>query len=167
VTIGARISATLALVCSVVVSGSGFAEPSDHEGPSNQREYWEWTNPFQHNWHKSIRFQYIAVPSQDMICRSPAGIRWACGLRARIALNTFVRNWIGSIECEVREETDVVWLRACRAGDVDMNRWLLGNGWAELEANVSDPALIAAEQAARKNSLGIWGNGGFAIGRRR
>ena len=165
--IGVRISAMLALICSVVVSGSGFTEPSDPERPSSQPENWEWTNPFQRNWHKPIRFQYIAVPPENMICRSRAGIRWACGLRARIALNTFVRDRKQSIECEVREEADAVWLRACRAGDVDMNRWLLGNGWAELEANVSDPALIAAEQGARKNSLGIWGNGGFAIGRRR
>jgi endonuclease YncB( thermonuclease family) len=48
-----------------------------------------------------------------------------------------------------------------------MNRWLLSNGWAELEAAVSDPALIAAEREARGNFLGIWGNGGFATGRRR
>jgi endonuclease YncB( thermonuclease family) len=168
VPIGVRISAALALVCSVVVSGSGFTGPAEPEPPSNQPEqHWEWTNPFQRNWHKPIRFQYIAVPPQDRICRSPAGIRWACGLRARIALNIFVRDRKQSIECEVREETDAVWLRACRSGDVDMNRWLLGNGWAELEANVSDPALIAAERGARKNSLGIWGNGGFGRGRRR
>jgi len=167
VPIGGRISAALALICSVALSSSSFAESSDPELPSNQPEHWEWTNPFQRDWHKPIRFQYVAVPPQDMICRGPAGVRWACGLRARIALNSFIKDRNRSIACEVREEADVVWLRACRADDVEINRWLLGNGWAELEAGVSDPALINAEQDARKNLLGIWGNGGFATGRRR
>ena len=54
--IGARISATLALICSVVVSGSGFAEPSDHEGPSNQREYWEWRNQNNARFRQDQRF---------------------------------------------------------------------------------------------------------------
>jgi len=167
VPIGGRISVVLALICSAAVSGGSFAESSDPELPSKQPEQWEWTNPFQRDWHKPIRFQYLAVPPQDMICRGPAGVRWACGLRARIALNTFIKDRNRSIACEVREEADVVWLRACRADDVEINQWLLGNGWAELEAGVSDPALIAAEQDARKNLLGIWGNGGFATGRRR
>jgi endonuclease YncB( thermonuclease family) len=167
VPIGARISAMLALICSLVVSASSFAESSDPELPSNQPQHWEWTNPFQRSWPKPFRFQYVAVPAQDRICRGPAGIRWACGLRARIALNSFVRNQIRSIECEVREEADVILLRVCRAGDIEINRWLLSNGWAELEADVSDPALIAAEHEARQNFLGIWGNGGFATGRRR
>jgi endonuclease YncB( thermonuclease family) len=167
VPIGVRISTALALICSVVISGSSFAESSDPEVPPTAPEHWEWTNPFQRNWHKPFRFQYVAVPPQDMICRGPAGVRWACGLRARIALNSFVRDRNRSIECEVKEEDDAVLPRLCRAGEIEINHWLLSNGWAKLETDVSDPALIAAEQAARENFLGIWGNGGFAIGRRR
>ena len=164
---GVRISTALVLLCSVVISGSSFAESSDPEVASTELEHWEWTNPFQRDWHKPIRFQYVTVPPQDMICRGPAGVRWACGLRARIALNSFVRDQNRSIECEVKEEADVVLLRLCRAGGIEINHWLLSNGWAELETGVLTPELIAAERAARQNFLGIWGNGGFATGRRR
>jgi hypothetical protein len=112
------ISAALALLCSVAVSSSGVAEPSDPEAASTVPEHWEWTNPFQRAWHKPIRFQYVAVPPQDMICRGPSGIRWACGLRARIALNSFVRDRNRSIECEVKEEAGAVLLRLWRAGAI-------------------------------------------------
>jgi endonuclease YncB( thermonuclease family) len=161
------ISTALALVCSVAVSSSSVAEPSDPAVASTAPEHWEWTNPFQRDWHKPIRFQYVAVPPQEMICRGPAGVRWACGLRARIALNSFVKDRNRSIECEVKEEADAVLLRLCRAGAIELNHWLLSNGWAELAAGVSDPVLIAAERTARQNFLGIWGNGGFPTGRRR
>jgi endonuclease YncB( thermonuclease family) len=162
-----RISTALVLLCAVAVSGSSFAESPDPDFSSTPPEYWEWTNPFQRDWHKPIRFQYIVVPPQDMICRGPAGVRWACGLRARIALNSFIREQKGSIECETKEEADAVLLRSCRAGEIEMNHWLLSNGWAELETGVLDPKLIAAERAARQHFLGIWGNGGFPTGRRR
>jgi endonuclease YncB( thermonuclease family) len=165
VRIGVYISTALLLICSVVVRDSGLAESP--EPPSAAPEHWEWTNPFQRARHKPIRFQYIAVPPQDMICRGPAGVRWACGLRARIALNTFIRDRNQSIECEAMEKADEVLLRLCRAGELEINHWLLSNGWAELETDVSDVTLIAAERVARRNFLGIWGNGGFAIGRRR
>jgi endonuclease YncB( thermonuclease family) len=161
------ISTALALLCSIAVSSSSFAEPSDPEVASTALEHWEWTNPFQRDWQKRIRLQYVAVPPQDMICRGPAGVRWACGLRARIALNSFIRDRNRSIECEVKEKDDAVVLRLCRAGAIELNHWLLSNGWAELETGVSDPTLIAAERAARQNLLGIWGNGGFPTGRRR
>jgi hypothetical protein len=161
------ISTALALVCSVAVGSSSVAEPSDPAVASTAPEHWEWTNPFQRDWHKPIRFQHVAVPPQEMICRGPAGVRWACGLRARIALNSFVKDRNRSIECEVKEEADAVLLRLCRAGAIELNHWLLSKGWAELAAGVSDPVLIAAERTARQNFLGIWGNGGFPTGRRR
>jgi endonuclease YncB( thermonuclease family) len=67
----------------------------------------------------------------------------------------------------VKEKDDAVVLRLCRAGAIELNHWLLSNGWAGLETGVSDPTLIAAERVARQNFLGIWGNGGFPTGRRR
>jgi endonuclease YncB( thermonuclease family) len=90
---------------------------------------------------------------------------WA-ELAAKLSVNSFVKDRNRSIECEVKEEADAVLLRLCRAGTIELNHWLLGNGWAELEAGVSDPVLIAAERTARQNFLGIWGNGGFPTGRR-
>jgi hypothetical protein len=48
------ISTALALVPSVAVSSSSVAEPSKPAVASTAPEHWEWTNPFQRDWHKPM-----------------------------------------------------------------------------------------------------------------
>ncbi|MGA7802483.1 MAG: thermonuclease family protein, partial [Gammaproteobacteria bacterium] len=81
------------------------------------------------------------------------GRRWACGLRAYVAL----LNLIGSaaIECHPNDTSkpDVV---VCHKGSIDLSEWMLEHGWARLHPGVTDKRYVAAVQTAKAGKVGIW-----------
>lgn len=93
------------------------------------------------------------VPGREDTCNYRDGRRWACGLRAYVAL----LNLIGSaaIECHPRDATEpnVV---ICHKDDVDLSEWMLEHGWARLHAGVTDKRYVAAAETAKAAGIGIW-----------
>jgi hypothetical protein len=148
----------LASALILAISAAAAQSPQDDENRVDLCCGWEWvTNPFYRDWHKPFHFQLIVLPPAEGICRGPTGARWACGLRARIALNEFIKR--RAFRCEIREEAEAVLIRTCNADDLEINHWLVSNGWAEADPEIADADLIAAETQARQNAVGVWGDG--------
>jgi endonuclease YncB( thermonuclease family) len=93
------------------------------------------------------------VPSREYTCAYRNGQRWACGLRAHVALI----NLIGSalIKCAPKDmsEADVV---ICRLGNIDLSKWMLANGWAHLHDGVTARPYVEAAKAALAAQVGMW-----------
>ena len=93
------------------------------------------------------------VPGREGTCTYRDGRRWACGLRAYVAL----LNLIGSsaIECHPKDsdKPDVV---ICHKGNIDLSEWMLEHGWARLHPGVTNSRYLAAVRAAKAAKIGIW-----------
>lgn len=98
----------------------------------------------------------LAMVAADMLCESPTSGRWACGLRAYVALRNFVHN--KEIKCEILAERADGALARCHRERTNLSLWLLAEGWALYDSSAPDDALFKAAEDARKNGRGIWAN---------
>lgn len=96
-----------------------------------------------------IRLRGIDAPEYDQTC-TRAGASYPCGRQSRRELERLVTG--RSVACEgwERDKYDRL-LAVCRAGDVDLNRRLVEEGWAVAYGDYGD-----AESAARVAGKGIW-----------
>ena len=96
-----------------------------------------------------IRLQGIDAPEARQSC-TKAGVAWDCGRQAARQLAGMMRN--GRSRCEAYDRDKHGRLLAiCWVGEVEINRWLVEQGWA-----VSFGRYHAAERDARKARLGLW-----------
>ncbi|SMH47300.1 thermonuclease family protein [Mesorhizobium australicum] len=96
-----------------------------------------------------IRLRGIDAPEYDQTC-TRAGASYPCGRQSRRELERLVAG--RSVACEgwERDKYDRL-LAVCRAGDIDLNRRLVEEGWAIAYGDYAD-----AERAARAAAKGIW-----------
>lgn len=100
-----------------------------------------------------IRLESIDAPEGRQMCLAQ-GQKYRCGQQAANALS----DKIGSrtVSCEPRgEDRYHRTLAVCRAGGVDLNGWLVAQGWALAYRRYS-ARYIPQENSARASGLGVW-----------
>ena len=98
-----------------------------------------------------IRLFGIDAPERKQTCRVGSQ-RWACGQRAARALHDRIGN--RSVRCEERDrETRIVAI--CRAGTVELNQWMVLEGWA-LAYRQYSRSYMDEENRARAAKRGVW-----------
>jgi len=103
---------------------------------------------------QEIRLLGIDAPEIGQSCWDAAGQPWPCGQRAALALSTKVGDAI--VECRgIRRDRSARLIAVCRAGDTNLNAWLVAEGWA-LAYRSQSLAYVQAEEAAREQAKGLW-----------
>ncbi len=96
-----------------------------------------------------IRLLGVDAPEMDQTCER-GGARWKCGRESARRLRTFLGG--ARVSCSGGNfDKHGRLLAVCRRGEVEINHWLVEQGWA-----VSFDDYPAAERAARKAKRGIW-----------
>ena len=101
-----------------------------------------------------IRLEGIDAPETNQRCRDTAGKNYGCGLAATAALkNKIGRN---SIRCKgaTRDRYGRL-LGICYLGELDLNGWLVQNGYALAYRRYSK-RYIVKEKEAREAGRGLW-----------
>ena len=102
-----------------------------------------------------IRLGGIDAPSVDQLCLNNTGERWTCGVAARDELIKHVgdKGWT----CHQRQAADrrgrIV--ARCEVDGEDIQKWLVGSGWALAFVRVSHD-YEADEKAARDAKAWMW-----------
>lgn len=101
-----------------------------------------------------IRLEGIDAPETNQRCRDASGKSYNCGLVSTSALKTKIgRN---SITCEsTKRDRYGRFLGICYLNELDLNGWLVRNGYALAYTHYSR-RYASAEQEARENSRGLW-----------
>lgn len=100
-----------------------------------------------------VRLHGVDAPEAAQSCFT-ADAGWPCGRRATQALATLLQG--GVIACaELDRDRYGRVVAACRRDGLDVNGWLVGEGWAVAYRRYSD-AYVELEAAARAARRGIW-----------
>jgi len=107
-----------------------------------------------------IRLHGIDAPESRQSCIRPSGDRWRCGRQAARALSDRIGR--RPVACSVRDvdRYDRA-IAICSQGDEDLNRWLVGEGWAVAYRRYARD-YIGAEERARRAGRNIW-SGAFVM----
>lgn len=101
-----------------------------------------------------IRLHGIDAPESRQTCRDGGGRDYRCGQRAALALSDKIGQ--RNVSCDRRDVDRYRRVVAvCRAGDEDLNGWLVSEGWAVAYRRYSTD-YVRAEKAARSAKRGIW-----------
>ncbi|MBY0530964.1 MAG: thermonuclease family protein [Xanthobacteraceae bacterium] len=106
---------------------------------------------------KALRFLGITTIANDTLCESEKGGRWACGLRAYVALRNLVHG--KELKCEVLHVRSGQAISRCFRDRTNISDWMLAEGWAFYDDSAKDDALARFAEDAQKNARGIWANG--------
>ena len=98
----------------------------------------------------------VVLLRRDRICTAEEGARWACGLRAFLALRNLLEG--KSITCRFMHVT-VPPKAICWVGEIDIALFLLSQGWAEVADDVTEAPYVEAVASAQSKKIGIWGDG--------
>lgn len=100
-----------------------------------------------------IRLYGVDAPELHQSCEGPRGRDYPCGRDARTRLDRLTRG--KALSCAVRD-TDRFGraVSVCRAGDIDINRQMVVDGWAV--AYPGRPEYEAEEALARASRRGVW-----------
>lgn len=104
-----------------------------------------------------IRLRGIDAPESEQFC-TRSGTRWSCGKQAARKLASRLHGRVVSCRGHERDAYDRL-LALCRTKGVEINKWLVEQGWA-----VSYHGYPGTERAARKAKRGIW-SGEFVLPR--
>ncbi len=110
--------------------------------------------------HESIiRLQGVEAPPRGKSCQRIDGATFDCGAAAVAALADLVRD--RTVTCHLAGRDSAGFTQGmCEAGETDLNRRLVAQGWARARADV--PAFSDEEQHARSEQRGLW-RGGVAF----
>lgn len=101
-----------------------------------------------------IRLGGIDAPAVDQLCLNNSGERWTCGVAARDELIKHVGN--KSWTCHPRNtDRRGHTVARCEVEGEDIQKWLVGNGWALSYTRISHD-YDADEKAAREAKAGMW-----------
>ncbi|GIW31391.1 MAG: hypothetical protein KatS3mg071_1565 [Meiothermus sp.] len=102
-----------------------------------------------------IRLWGVDAPEGSQTCLDAQGQRYPCGRRAAFALADFLNQ--RTVACQARD-TDRYgrMVAVCSVGGVEINRWLVEQGWALDFSRYSGGHYQAAQEAARQERRGIW-----------
>ncbi|MBT3552306.1 MAG: thermonuclease family protein [Rhodospirillaceae bacterium] len=102
----------------------------------------------------AIRLHGIDAPAPKKTCKRADGKLWRCGWEATMALANIVgEHWV--ICKPARSGAAHPVAAVCRAGVLDINEWMVRNGWAEASRRTVR-GYGAAEREAMKARRGIW-----------
>ena len=103
---------------------------------------------------QSIRLHGIEAPNAEQLCEID-GESWLCGWEATNALAHIVgRHWVSCRQNRLNEEGVVD--ATCFAGNVlNINAWMVRNGWATAQ-NQTNTRFLQLEIIARQEQIGIW-----------
>jgi endonuclease YncB( thermonuclease family) len=100
-----------------------------------------------------IRLFGIDAPESAQLCLT-GDKRWRCGQQAALALDDKIAG--RPVECAEKDRDQYGRIVAvCRAGDQDLNGWLVTEGWALAYRQFSTD-YVDEEEAARAAGKGIW-----------
>lgn len=101
-----------------------------------------------------IRLHGVDAPESRQLCTSPTGERWCCGQQASLALSDQIGR--STVSCHPRD-TDRYGrtVAVCRTRGVDLNGWLVTQGWAVAYRRYSRDYILA-EYRARVARRGVW-----------
>jgi len=95
----------------------------------------------------------IDAPDLDQICMNE-GAPWPCGRHAAQALEKRIGNQ--DLDCDDKGGAPYAKVSGvCRAGGIDLNGWLVSEGWA-LAARQVTRAYVKHEAEAKKAKRGMW-----------
>lgn len=101
-----------------------------------------------------IRLNGIDAPESGQRCRDAQGRDWRCGQQAAFALSDRIgRQPVSCNPTDTDRYGRVV--ADCFAGGENLNRWMVGQGWAVAYRQYST-AYVSAEDGARGSGRGIW-----------
>jgi endonuclease YncB( thermonuclease family) len=101
-----------------------------------------------------IRLYGIDSPESSQLCVRPTGERWRCGQQASFALADRIGR--ATVRCDTRDMDRYGRILAvCFKDSEDLNRWMVGNGWAVAYRRYSVD-YVADEDTARQKRINIW-----------
>lgn len=102
-----------------------------------------------------IRLWGVDAVESSQTCLDAGGKVWPCGRRAAFALADFLG--ARTVRCE-RKDTDRYgrMVAVCRVGSVEVNRWLVAEGWALAYVEYGGQVYLASQSQARAAKRGIW-----------
>lgn len=103
---------------------------------------------------QNIRLHGIEAPNAEQLCEID-GESWLCGWEATNALAHIVgRHWVSCRQNRLNEGGVVG--ATCFAGNVlNINAWMVRNGWATAQ-NQTNTRFLQLEILARQEQIGIW-----------
>ena len=101
-----------------------------------------------------IRLGGIDAPAADQLCLNNSGERWTCGVAARDELIKHVGNKVWTCHPRTTDRRGRTVAR-CEVEGEDIQKWLVGSGWALSYVRVSHD-YDADEKAAREAKAGMW-----------
>ncbi len=106
-----------------------------------------------------VRLADLDGPQREAVCFDQQGHLWACGLRARAALNNLISG--KSVQCKLVRRDNEVDISYCQVDAADLGRRLVIGGWARPAAD-QQGAFVAELKAASQARAGLW-EGGWRI----
>ena len=104
--------------------------------------------------NKRIRFHGIDTPEKNQICIKNSK-KYRCGQEATNALIKKINGNL--VVCKVQDKLDRYkrYIGICFLGDLDLNKWMVRNGYAVAYRRYSND-YIEDENYAKKNKIGLW-----------
>ena len=104
--------------------------------------------------NKRIRFHGIDTPEKKQFCVKNSK-EYRCGKEATNALKKKIDGDL--VICKVQDELDRYkrYIGVCFLGDIDLNKWMVRNGYAVAYRRYSED-YIKDENYAKKNKIGLW-----------
>ncbi len=100
------------------------------------------------------RLQGIDAPERNQHCRKFDGSKWPCGSAATKALIEKIGG--NPVSCHTRgRDRYGRFLSVCHVGGVNLNRWMVLNGWAVAYRRYS-ARFVPEETKAKHRRLGLW-----------
>ncbi|ADD27364.1 excalibur calcium-binding domain-containing protein [Meiothermus ruber] len=102
-----------------------------------------------------IRLWGVDAVESSQTCLDARGRVWPCGRRATFALSDFLGQ--RTVYC-VRKGTDRYrrMLAVCSVGGVEINRWLVEQGWALSYTRYEGAVYLDSQKRAKAARRGIW-----------
>ena len=103
---------------------------------------------------KRIRLYGIDAPERAQTC-TRGNRNWNCGTEATAALVQAIGDRTLTCEKKDVDRYDRI-VAICHAGDVDLNTWMVRNGWALAYRQYGGEIYGANERAAKNDKAGVW-----------
>jgi len=104
--------------------------------------------------NKRIRFHGIDTPEKRQVCVKNFK-EYRCGQEATNALKKKINGKL--VTCKVQDKLDRYkrYIGVCFLGDIDLNKWMVRNGYAVAYRRYSKD-YIEDENYAKKKKIGLW-----------
>ena len=104
--------------------------------------------------NKRIRLHGIDAPESKQLCKKNSK-EYRCGIIATEALVKKINK--NQVRCIVQDRLDKYkrYIGVCFLGNIDLNKWMVRNGYAVAYRRYSQD-YIEDEKYAKKNKIGLW-----------